>query len=137
MAKGLFKPTHPEKYTGDVNRIRFMSSWELRFMVFLDTNPYVLEWASEEIRIPYLKPTTGKIHHYIPDFFVRYLDRDGNELKEIIEIKPRKEAQLRKKMNTYDAVQLAINRAKWTAAKAVCDGAGMRFRVLTEDQLFR
>ena len=47
-----------------------------------------------------------------------------------------KESVLRKNMSTYDAVQLAINRSKWTAAMAFCESAGIKFRVLTEQQLF-
>lgn len=140
MAKGLFVPTCPEKYMGDVGKIRFLSSWELRVMIFFDTNPHIKRWASEEIRIPYLKPTSAranKVHHYIPDFYVEYNDRNGALVKELVEIKPKKETYLRKNMNTYDAVQLAINRAKWTAAVAFCESAGIKFRVLTEDQLFR
>ena len=135
MAKGLYVPVNPQKYLGDPTKIRFLSSWELKFMRDLDLNPFVLEWASEEFRIPYYKPTTQKIHHYIPDFYIKYQDANGKILREIIEIKPRKQSVVHKKMSTYDAVQIAINRAKWTSAKAFCDNHGLRFRVLTEVEL--
>jgi hypothetical protein len=137
MAKGYFSPKHPEKYLGDPSKIRFLSSWELSFMNMLDTNPFIIEWASEEFRIPYFKPTTQKIHHYIPDFFIMYMDKDGKVHKEIIEIKPLKQAVITKKMSTYDAVNVAINRAKWTACKSFCDNHGITFRVLTEHELFK
>jgi hypothetical protein len=68
--QGYFKPRHPEKYVGDVNKIRFMSSWELQADKFLDDNPNVLRWSSEEIVIPYVKPTDGKVHRYYPDYWV-------------------------------------------------------------------
>jgi hypothetical protein len=35
--QGYFKPRHPEKYVGDVNKIRFMSSWELQADKFPST----------------------------------------------------------------------------------------------------
>lgn len=60
MAKGLFKPEHPEKYMGDITKIRFLSSWELRFMHFCDSNPNVISWGSEEIRIQYWNPIKKK-----------------------------------------------------------------------------
>ena len=84
MAKGLFTPKNPQKYIGDVLRIRFMSSWELQVMHMFDTNPSFLEWASEEIKIPYLKPTTNRVHYYYPDFYVCYRDREGHINKELI-----------------------------------------------------
>ena len=61
MAKGLFKPTNPEKYLGDIGKIRFMSSWELRFMNFCDTNPNVIKWGSEEFKIAYFNPIKNKV----------------------------------------------------------------------------
>ncbi len=137
MAKGLYTPINPQKYLGDPTKIRYLSSWELNFMRNLDLNPHVIEWASEEFRIPYFKPTTQKIHHYIPDFYVKYTNAKGQIFREIIEIKPRKQAVTSKKMSTYDAVQIAINRAKWTATKAFCDNHNIKFRVLTEHELFK
>ena len=60
MAKGLFRPTRPEKYLGDITKIRFMSSWERSFMVFCDTNPNVIKWGSEEFKIKYFNPIKNK-----------------------------------------------------------------------------
>jgi len=137
MAKGRFIPKRPEKYVGDVNDIEFRSSWECRFMEFCDNNIHILKWGSEEIRIPYVKPTTGRIHHYIPDFFILYRNAAGQLVKELVEIKPSKEAALTKKSTTYDKVAIAINMAKWEAAKQFCDKHGLSFRVLTEKSLFR
>lgn len=60
MAKGLFVPQNPQKYLGDVRKIRFMSSWELRFMQVCDMNPNVLQWGSEEFRVKYFNPIKKK-----------------------------------------------------------------------------
>lgn len=135
--KGRFMPKFPDKYVGDVNNIVFRSKWELRFMEFCDNNIMITKWGSEEIRIPYIKPTTKKIHHYYPDFFIIYQDATGKMIKEIIEIKPLKEVALTKKSSTYDKVAIAINEAKWEAAKQFCAKHNMIFRVLTEKSLFR
>lgn len=137
MAKGMFRPTKPEKYLGDVTKIRFLSHWELKFMQFCDLNPRILNWASEELQIPYIHPFKKRRAAYWPDFLIRYQDPTGKLLTEVIEIKPQKQTHQTKKSSTYDKVQLAINYAKWEAAKSYCDSAGMTFKVLTEQQLFR
>jgi hypothetical protein len=137
LAKGLFTPLNPEKYLGDPTKIRFLSSWEARFMTFCDNNPNVIEWASEEIHIKYFHPVKKKLANYIPDFIIKYRDRNGNLITEMIEIKPRKQAMITKRMTNYEKVSLVINRAKWEAAEAYCKLANIRFRVLTEEDLFR
>lgn len=136
-AKGLFFPNYPDKYVGNVNNITYRSSWERRFMEFCDNNINILKWGSEEIRIPYVKPTTKKIHTYYPDFFILYRNAKGDLVKEVIEIKPKKEVALTKKSSLYDKVAIAINMAKWEAAKQFCEKHGMVFRILTEDSLFK
>ena len=65
--KGLFRPKNPSKYRGDPSNIIFRSSWELRFMTYLDAHPDVLEWSSEEFCIPYVSPIDGRIHRYFPE----------------------------------------------------------------------
>ena len=137
MAKGLFKPTRPEKYLGDIAKIRFMSSWELRFMNFCDTNPNVIKWGSEEFKIKYFNPIKNKTCNYIPDFIITYKDKTGLLRTEVIEIKPKCHMVATKKSTTYDKVQMVINHAKWTAAKAFCDIHNIEFKVLNEEQLFR
>jgi hypothetical protein len=137
MAKGLFTPKNPQKYVGDPRKIRYLSSWELKFQQFCDQNPNIIAWGSEEIRIKYFHPIKKKVCDYIPDFFVKYKDKNGNVISEIIEIKPKKEVRLTNKSSLYDKVNIVINTQKWTAAKSFCDNAGITFRILTEDQLFR
>lgn len=137
MAKGLFKPLNPEKYLGDPNKIRFLSSWELRFMNFCDSNPSIIKWGSEELRIPYYHPIHKNVRQYYPDFIIRYQDKNGQLHTELIEIKPSKEATVPKtnkkgKINTYDAAALIINHAKWQAAGSWCASRKIKFRVLTE-----
>lgn len=134
-----YVPKHPEKYKGDPTKIVFRSSWEYRFCVFLDNNPNVLEWGSEEIAIPYVKPTdtTAKVRHYYPDFFMRYKNKSGEIVTELIEIKPAAQTRIRKNATVKEKITYAINLAKWKAAEAFCESAKIKFRVLTEDQLFK
>jgi len=57
----------------------------------------------------------------------------------VIEIKPSSQDPNRvskKKPTTYDAVQMVINQAKWTAAKAFCESHGITFQILTEKNMF-
>lgn len=137
MAKGRFIPKNPEKYMGDASKIIFRSSWELNALKFFDSSPSVLRYASEEIKIPYIKPTDGRIHHYYPDFLIVYKDKTGKIVKELLEIKPLKEVKLTKKSTVYDKVSIAINEAKWKAATAFAMQHGLTFRILTEASIFK
>jgi len=143
VQKGRFTPRHPEKYVGNVNNIVYRSSWERSFMNFLDNNPNVLQWGSEIIPIPYRKPTTGRIHKYYPDFWVKYIKKDGSTVQEIIEVKPEKETKQpttrgkKKKTQLYEGITWEINKAKWRSAVAFCNKYNMRFRILTEKEIFK
>src|SRR5574343_634128 len=114
MAKGLYRPINPEKYLGDPTKVRFLSSWELKFMEMCDKNPNISKWGSEEFKIPYWNPVKNKMCSYIPDFIIKYKNRHGVILTEVIEIKPNSQASLIGKKSTYDKVQLVINHSKWT-----------------------
>lgn len=135
-SKGVYTPKYPEKYLGDPTKIRFLSSWEHRFFIAADLNPNVLKWGSEEFKVHYFHPIKKKVCTYIPDIWMQYRDKEGKIHTEVIEIKPKKQAVISKNMSTYDKVQLVINHAKWTAAKAICDAGGIKFRVVTEQELF-
>ena len=141
--RGKFKPKNPEKYVGDLSQIWYMSSWELSVHRFFDTNPNVLRWSSEEIAISYVKPTDRRVHKYYPDYWIEFRDKHGNIKQEIIEVKPQKQTQpptkkgKSRKTQIIETVQYAINVAKWQAATEFCDKRGIRFRILTEKQLFK
>ena len=141
--QGTYQLRHPDKYVGDVTKVRFMSSWELEFHKFLDNNMNIIEWSSEELKIPYLKPTTGRVHIYLPDYWVKYLDSSGQIIEEIIEVKPEKETRAprgvgkNKKTQLYEQLTWAVNEAKWKAAALYCKKRGIKFRVITEKHLFK
>lgn len=135
-AQGIFTPKNPQKYVGK-HKPKYRSGWELSFMTFADLNENVLYWASEALAIPYRNPLTGKPSNYIPDFFVVYQNKYGQQIAEIVEIKPKKQSLIEsRKASAKDRAVVAVNHAKWQAATAYCKQQGYTFRVITEDSLF-
>jgi hypothetical protein len=138
--QGYFTPKNPHKYVGDPNKIRYMSSWELELHTFFDGNTNVLRWASEEIAIPYIKPTDGKIHKYYPDYWVEYVNSKGEIVQELIECKPKdqtKTPRSNRKHVLYEQLTYAINTAKWQAAQEWCRQRNITFRIVTEKSIFK
>lgn len=136
FAQGLYKVMNPAKYVGK-KPPRYRSSWEWHFMKFCDGNDHILQWASEEITIPYRHPLTGKMTVYVPDFLITYQGANGKTVAELIEIKPRKQSILEGKQSSKDRAIVAINYAKWDMATKWARRNGMSFRVITEDDIFR
>ncbi len=137
-----YKPMNPKKYKGDPSNIICRSLWERKFAKYADQNENVLEWASEEIYIKYFDPTTKKVRKYFPDFYIKYVDKEGKIRKAIIEIKPFKETQepVRKKGKSnktiiYETLTYVKNQAKWQAAKEFCADNLFEFRIMTEKEL--
>jgi len=136
FAQGFFTPKNPEKYVG-IGNIRYRSGWEMVFMQFCDNNPKVIKWASESIKIPYRNPLTGKQTIYVPDFFMVYQGKDGQPTAELIEIKPKKQTMISEKTRSArDKAAVAVNHAKWAAAMAWSKRNGIKFRVITEEDIF-
>ena len=136
FATGKYKLQNPEKYIG-LHTPTYRSSWELTFCTFCDTNPGIQKWASEAISIPYRCPITQRQTIYVPDFFIQYMDKDNKIHVELIEVKPRNQTIYEKVgKSKHNQIEYARNVAKWKAAQAYCQNQGIRFRVVTEDDLF-
>jgi hypothetical protein len=140
--QGRFHPQNPEKYKGDVQNIIYRSSWELKFMQWCDRNPNVIEYASEELCIPYLSPIDGRVHRYFPDFIMKVKEQSGEIKKYIIEIKPKRQTvppvqTSKKRTKTFinEVKTYVVNEAKWKAAEEWCKDHLLEFKVITEDQL--
>jgi hypothetical protein len=138
--KGKFTPQNPQKYKGDPTNIIYRSSWEVKVMKYLDENPSVIWWGSEELFIPYWNPIDNKKHRYFPDFISKIKRKDGTVMTYIIEVKPLKQTvppvQKRKtKRYLEESATYVINQSKWKAATEFCKDHGWEFKVITEKDL--
>jgi hypothetical protein len=145
--KGKFRPKNPNKYKGNPSNIIYRSLLERRFMVYLDKNPSVLKWSSEEIIIPYVSPVDNRVHRYFPDFYMKYKNKQNMIVEELIEVKPfsqcsppnpkkkltktgRTSKRYLKEVQTY-----MVNDAKWTQAMSFCKDRQWKWRILTEKDI--
>jgi len=139
--KGKYYPSFPRKYKGDPTNIIYRSLWERKFMVYCDKNQNILEWASEEIAIPYRSPIDNRVHRYFPDFYMKVKETNGKIKNYVIEVKPAKQTIPPKKPKRqtkgylYETYEYARNQAKWKAASEYCKDRLYVFKVMTEDEL--
>ena len=136
FAQGKFNIKNPDKYVGNKTPT-YRSSWEFAFMRFCDEHTSVAQWASEAIKIPYRHPFTGKYTVYVPDFFIVYQDKEGRKHAEMVEVKPMSQTTMESAGKSMaKKKQVVINMAKWEAANAYAKQRKIRFRVVSEEQLF-
>lgn len=135
--KGIFRPQNTAKYEGDISKIVYRSLWERQVFRWLDTNPDVKKWLSEEVVVPYRCKTDGKIHRYFVDLKVVF----ANGETYLIEIKPKNQTlppkQPARKTTKYitEVMTYAKNISKWEAAQEYCLDRGWKFSVWTEETL--
>ena len=99
---------------------KFRSSWEEKYMRYLDSDPNVASWSYEKLIIEYVSnKRTGKVRKYYPDFFVEM--KDGARV--VIEIKQKRK------------LDQIIVRKKTKAAEEWCVSHGAIYRLLTEIEL--
>ncbi|QFR56104.1 decorative head protein [Serratia phage Muldoon] len=135
---GRFIPKNLQKYKGNWQKITYRSNWEKALMGWLDANPAVVRWNSEEVVIPYFSNADGKKRRYFMDFWVRF--DTGQEF--FFEVKPAKETKppVRPSKMTSGAKKRFINEHytwcvnvdKWTAAQKLAEKHNVHFRLLTE-----
>ena len=145
--KGRFRPKNILKYKGDPTKIIYRSLLERRVMVWLDSNPKILEWQSELIIIKYISPLDSREHRYFPDFAVKYQKADGTSGSVIIEVKPLSQTHAPrqaanksgspKKSRRYlnECATWGVNDAKWKYARAWCAENGYEFEIWTEQAI--
>ena len=74
---------------------------------------------------------------YVPDFFIVYQDKSGKKHAEMVEVKPASQTTMEAAGKSMaKKKQVIINHAKWEAASAYAKQNKLRFRVVSEDQLF-
>jgi hypothetical protein len=131
---GFYRPS--KKYAGVKDKITYRSLWELSTFRWLDKNPKVIKWLSEEVEIVYECKTDNKIHVYYPDLKIWY----ENKVL-IVEIKPKnqvKEPKMgKRKTRRYltEVMTYIKNTSKWEAAREYCKDRNYIFEIWTEDIL--
>ena len=139
--KGRYSPKNPEKYKGNPTGIIYRSLWERKLMVYLDENKSIIQWSSEEIAIPYISPLDNRYHRYFPDFYIKAIDKNGNIVEQLLEVKPMKETTEPKKKKRItkqyitEVTTWGKNQAKWAAATEYCLDRGWQFKLITEKEL--
>lgn len=139
--KGYYKLINRSKYKGNPTNIIYRSSWERNFMVYCDTNPNIIKWSSEEVKIPYRSPIDRRVHTYYPDFWMKVKKHDGKLSQMLIEIKPYKQTKQpvfkKDKQQRYlkEVKTWGVNKAKWEAAVNYCKRKNWTFKLITENEL--
>lgn len=141
--QGKFTPTNPHTYVGDVSKITYRSSWELKFFLFLDNlsgidNSPIIAWNSEEVIVKYVCSTDGKEHRYYPDVYMETRNSSNEVIKYLIEIKPYSETLPPKKGGKWYNQQMLTyikNRSKWEEAERFCKKNNLVFKIITEYEL--
>ena len=110
-------------------------------MKYFDINPSILQWASEEVVIPYYDSMTKKVRRYFPDFLIKVKTSEGINTH-LIEVKPSKDLRppvggKGKKKSTvlYEMKTYQMNRDKFASARKWCDDRNIIFDIWTEKHL--
>ena len=109
-------------------KIIYRSSYEKKFIYWMENNPSVKYWGSECIKIPYLYVKDGKTHCYYPDYFIEMTD--GTYI--VIEIKPSSQTKRPLNENSWAGEAYIKNMCKWKATMEFCKSKGYLFKILTE-----
>lgn len=109
-------------------KIIYRSSYEKKFLVWLETNNQIKNWGSECISIKYFSALDNKYHTYYPDYFVVL----ENGEKWVIEIKPYNQTIKPINENQRNYKEYIKNICKWREAEKFCKANGYKFKILTE-----
>lgn len=136
--QGRYKLHHPEKYQGDDKDIVYRSSWEFRLCRFLDLNPSVIKWSSEELVIPYWSQADNKMRRYFVDYVVQVKGASGAIKTFLVEVKPYsqtippKRGKKREKTFLKECYDWQVNQDKWAAATDFAKKHNMEFKIFDE-----
>ena len=128
-SQGYINPSSCKKIFPQMktDKIIYRSSYERKFIAWLENNEQVKNWGSECIRIPYLY-IDGKMHSYYPDYFVEMVD--GTKM--VGEIKPSSQTKRPVNENTWVGKEYRKNMCKWKATMEFCQAKGYKFKIITE-----
>lgn len=140
FTQGNYTPRNTQKYKGTFP-LCYRSRPELQLMRFFDENSKIIEWTSESVVIPYIKPVDGKIHRYYVDFSCILKEANGNLCRYLIEYKPYKQTlqpvKGKKSERTFltEQINYSTNMSKWKSAREYANSQKMKFIILTEKDL--
>jgi len=128
-SQGYINPSSCKKIFPQMktDKIIYRSSYERKFIAWLENSEQVKNWGSECIRIPYLY-IDGKMHSYYPDYFVEMVD--GTKM--VVEIKPSSQTKRPVNENTWVGKEYRKNMCKWKATMEFCQAKGYKFKIITE-----
>jgi len=129
--KGKYKVRFPEKYKGDYTKVTYRSYWEKQTFKWVEKQPNVRWWNSEETIVPYICSTDNKPHRYFMDLTIKFTN--GKVL--LVEIKPFGQTQSPKRKNLNEALRYMKNISKWKYAKKYAEDRGYHFEIWTEKTL--
>ena len=129
--KGKYKVRYPEKYKGDHTKVTYRSFWEKQAFKWIEDQPGIKWWNSEETVIPYICGTDNKQHRYFIDLTIKF--KSGKVL--LVEIKPESQTKPPKRKNLNEAMTYIKNTSKWKYAKKYADNMGWHFEIWTEKTL--
>ena len=147
FVSGTYHVHNTTKYRGSnggggARAAQYRSSWELRLMGWLDSNPNVVEWGSERMVVQYVDKVDGRVHRYFVDFDFVVRGKDGNLKRIWCEVKPdaetrppvppRRMTESAKRNLLMKNMTYVRNQSKWEAAIAEARRRGATFMVLTE-----
>lgn len=112
--------------------IIYRSSYEKKFIRWLENSDKVLHWGSECLCIPYTG-ADGNQHRYYPDFVVEF----ANGTKSVIEIKPYSQTVRPDPRCQWAVEEYKKNVLKWVAATEFCKKHGLTFQIVTEHTIAR
>lgn len=112
------------------DKIIYRSSYEYKFIMWLENSNKVKYWGSECFSIPYFY-IDGTTHRYYPDYFIEMMNGD----KYVVEIKPKNQTQQPINENCWAWKEYQKNLCKWRAAKEFCEKKGYIFKILTENTI--
>lgn len=130
--QGYIDPKSCKKLIDRSKPIIYRSSYEKRFMIWLENCSKVARWGSECVKIPYLF-VDGKMHEYYPDYYVEFADG----AKILVEIKPLNQTHPPVNENSWAAKEWTKNSCKWKATQEFCAAKGFQFKILTENTINR
>lgn len=110
----------------------YRSSYERKFIQWLERSPKVVGWGSECICINYVG-ADGANHHYYPDYLVEFTD--GRKV--VFEIKPYNQTVRPDRSNQWACSEYSKNVRKWKAAAEFCSRNGIEFQIITEKTIER